>query len=53
MDIRDIPEVLDMINAIIANHGIAEVKCEDWRDGPHVLVVEQNRSVKVIYPNKK
>lgn len=52
MNIRDIPEVLDAINAIIANHGIAEVKCEDWKDGTHVLVVEQTRTVKSVFPSK-
>lgn len=52
MDISEIPEVLSMINAILSHHGIAEVKCEEWRDGPHILVVEQNRTVKVVYPDK-
>lgn len=52
MDVRDIPEVLNMINAIISQHGIAEVKLEEWKDGPHVLVVEQHRTVKIVHPEK-
>ena len=48
IDIRQYPDLLHTINAILGNKGVAEVKIEEWKDGKKILVVEQNRSVKAI-----
>ena len=48
IDIRQYPELLHTINAIINNKGVAEVKGEDWKDGKKILVVEQNRTVRIV-----
>lgn len=48
IDIRQYPDLLHTINAILGNKGVAEVKVEEWKDGKKILVVEQNRSVKAI-----
>lgn len=48
IDIRQYPDLLHTINAILGNKGVAEVKIEEWKDGKKLLVVEQNRSVKAI-----
>lgn len=48
IDIRQYPELLHTINAIINNKGVAEVKCEEWKDGKKILVVEQNRTVRIV-----
>ena len=48
IDIRQYPDILHTINAILGNKGVAEVKIEEWKDGKKILVVEQNRSVKAI-----
>ena len=48
IDIRQYPDLLHTINAIINNRGVAEVKVEEWKDGDRILVVEQNRSVRVV-----
>ena len=45
IDVRQYPEILRTINA---NKGVAEVKIEEWKDGNRILVVEQNRSVKLV-----
>ena len=42
IDVRDIPEVIEAINAILNNKGIAEIKKE--RDG--VAVVEITRKLR-------
>lgn len=48
IDIRQYQDLLHTINAIINNRGVAEVKVEEWKDGDRILVVEQNRSVRVV-----
>lgn len=50
MDIRDYPEVVDTINAIITNKGVAEVKVERKKE---IVVVETTRQVKTMTPVKK
>ena len=51
MDIRNYPNVVDTLNAIISNKGTAEIKTETRKvDGELVeslVVVEINRSVKI------
>ena len=42
LDIRDNPELIEIINSIINNHGIAEIKKE--RDG--IAVVEITRKLR-------
>ncbi len=42
LDIRDNPEIIEIINSIVNNHGIAEIKKE--RDG--IAVVEINRKLR-------
>ena len=48
IDVRQYPEILRTINAIVSAKGVAEVKIEEWKDGNRILVVEQNRSVKLV-----
>lgn len=45
IELREIPEVLKTINAILENDGIAEVKLENG--GKEIVVVETNRKVKI------
>lgn len=51
MDIRDYPDVVDTINAIVNNKGTAEIKTETKKvDGEivqNLVVVEICRSVKI------
>ena len=49
MDIREYPEVVDAINAIITNKGVAEIKLEK-KDT--IVVVETSRQVKNMTPAK-
>lgn len=42
LDIRDNPELIEIINTIVNNHGIAEIKKE--RDG--IAVVEITRKLR-------
>ena len=53
IDIRENKEALDALNAILSNHGIAEIKDES-RNGepPNLVVVEVSRSVKTKKPNQ-
>ena len=51
MDIREYPEVIDALNAIIANRGAAEVKLEG-KDSLRLVVVEVARKVKKQAPVK-
>lgn len=46
IDIREHPEVIDIINAIINNHGTAEIKNEARKGDTNLVVVEIVRSVK-------
>lgn len=46
VDIRNMPEVVEVINAILNNHGIAEIKNESRKDDANIVVVEITRSVK-------
>lgn len=46
IDIRQHPELLRVVNAILNNKGVAEIKVEEWKDGERLLVVEQKRSVR-------
>ena len=48
MDIRDYPEVVEAINAIITNKGTAEIKLEKTK----LVVVETARQVKNMTPAK-
>lgn len=55
VDIRDFPEVIDIVNAIINNKGTAEIKTERKKDNGNVtenlVVVEISRSVKTKQRN--
>ena len=42
LDIRDYPELIEIINSIVNNHGIAEIKKE--RDG--IVAVEITRKLR-------
>lgn len=46
IDVKDYPDVIDSINAILNNNGIVEVKNEDHKGGVNLVVVEITRSVK-------
>ena len=46
IDIRDYPEIVEIINGIINNRGIVEIKNEDRKGGVNLVVVEVVRSVK-------
>ena len=52
IDIRDYPEVIDAINAVINNRSIAEIKTEKrMEDGRQtVIVVEQSRRIMIRKP---
>lgn len=50
IDIRDMPDVIDSINAIVNAKGIAEVKTEKWKGEQKVTVVQQMRTLKTVYP---
>lgn len=45
VDISQLPEVIDTINAIVNNNGTAEIKLE--RNGKEIVVVETSRSLRV------
>ena len=45
VDISQLPEVIDTINAIVNNNGTAEIKLE--RNGKEIVVVETSRSWRV------
>lgn len=45
IDIRDFPFVIDTINSILNNRGIAEVKNER-KDKDHLVVVEIKRTLR-------
>lgn len=46
IDIRQHPEIIELINAIINNKGIAEIKNEGKNDSVNIVVVEVKRVVK-------
>lgn len=46
IDIRDYPEVIDCLNNIINNRGVAEIKNESRKDECNLVVVEITRAVK-------
>ena len=48
IDIRDYPEVIDAINAVINSRGLAEVKIEQ----KGIAVVEQKRTIITIVEPK-
>jgi hypothetical protein len=50
IDIRDYPEVIEIINGIINNHGVAEVKNEKRQGEVNLVVVEISRTVKTKKP---
>lgn len=53
IDIRTMPDLLETINAILNNGGLAEIKREKWKTGEKITVVEQTRSVKGVFPTEK
>lgn len=53
IDIKQMPDIENAINAIVNNQGIAEVKTEDWHGELKVTVVEQSRSLKAVFPDDK
>ena len=46
IDIRDWPEVIDAVNAVLNNKGIAEVKNEKRQGKDNLVVVELTRKLK-------
>lgn len=46
IDIRQRPDVIAAINAILNNSGIAEIKNEGHKKGDNIVVVEIKRTVK-------
>lgn len=50
LDIRDYPEIVETLNAIINNKGAAEIKLEG--NGLRIVVVEVARKVKKTHPVK-
>lgn len=52
IDIRDYPEVIDVVNGIINNHGTAEIKNEARKGEINLVVVEITRALKTKKPNK-
>lgn len=51
IDIRDYPEVIEIINGIINNRGTAEIKNERRQGETNLVVVEITRAVKTKKPN--
>ena len=51
IDIRKRQDVLDIINTILNNGGIAEVKNESRKAGENIVVVEIKRTVKTKKEN--
>ncbi len=51
IDIRDYPEAVEAVNAIVSNGGAAEIKIE--RSKERLVVVELSRQVKKTTPVKK
>ena len=49
LDVREMPEVVENINAILNNKGIAEIK-QEGKNG--VVVVEIKRTLKTPKPKK-
>ena len=52
MDIRNNPEAIEKINAIVSNGGAAEVKVESRKGEPMLTVVELSRQLKIQTPVK-
>ena len=50
IDIREHPEVIDAINAVLNNRGIAETKNEMRRGKDNIVVVEISRTLKTKKP---
>lgn len=48
IDITEYPGLVETINAIINNNGIAEIKVENKTSAPKITVVEQNRNLKLV-----
>lgn len=46
IDIREHPEIIDLINAIVNSKGIAEIKNEGKHNTVNIVVVEVKRTVK-------
>jgi len=46
IDIREHPEVIEIINTILNNKGIAEIKNESKHNSVNLVVVEIKRTVK-------
>ena len=46
IDIRDYPEIINLINAIVSSKGIVEVKNEGKNNKVNLVVVEVKRTVK-------
>lgn len=46
IDIRDYPDVVECLNTIINNRGVAEIKNEAKRGEINLVVVEITRAVK-------
>ena len=54
VDIRKRPDILDLVNAILNNQGIVEIKNEVRRDGTdNLVVVEIKRQVRTKKPETR
>ena len=54
VDIRKRPDILDLVNAILNNQGIVEIKNEVRRDGTdNLVVVEIKRQVRTKKPEMR
>lgn len=54
VDIKNRPDILDLINAILNNQGIVEIKNEVRRDGTdNLVVVEIKRQVRTRKPETR
>lgn len=52
IDLRDEKEIIDIINSILNNGGVAEIKNESRTSTPNLVVVEIERKVKTKKRNK-
>lgn len=54
VDIKNRPDILDLVNAILNNQGIVEIKNEIRRDGTdNLVVVEIKRQVRTKKPETR
>ena len=51
IDLRNYPEIIDCLNNIINNKGVAEIKNEARKGDENLVVVEITRSVKTKKKN--